>query len=276
MTRLLNQRTVFKNVYRNTLLAVVATLYGSWSCIPPVASLDWTGDSEEVVVLDPGHGGKDPGASGALVKEKNLTLKLSLKVKKLLNENLPKIKVYLTRSTDEFIGLQERAAFANAKKADLFVSVHFNANKNKTIAGTETYALGLHKADDNFDIMKRENSTILLEEDYKAKYDDFDPASAESYIIFKLQQHAFLKQSLSLADLMENEFVKTGKRTSRGTKQAGFMVLWQTSMPSVLVEGGFVSNPAEEKFLATDAGIDLLAKSMFNAIKAYRSRQEGL
>lgn len=224
------------------------------------------------VVIDAGHGGKDPGAVGKISYEKNLALSISKLVQKKLDAN-GGYKCLMTRSTDVYVGLKERAQLANKNHADLFVSIHLNANENREAYGTETYAVGVHKNKAQLDVMMRENASILYEDNYEEKYDGFDPKSEESYIIFKLQQHAHLKQSLKLAKHIEDEFESRAGRHSRGVKQAGFLVLWQSAMPAVLVEGGFVSNAAEEKFLNTKAGQEKLADSIYRAVKQYRKEQ---
>ncbi|MCS6905300.1 MAG: N-acetylmuramoyl-L-alanine amidase [Bacteroidia bacterium] len=223
-----------------------------------------------LIVLDAGHGGKDPGCSGKFTQEKNITLSVAQKLAKLFKEKDPSVRIELTRDSDAFVGLQERAKLANARKADIFVSIHCNANKNINITGSETYAMGVHKADAHLDVMMAENSVILLEEDHQTKYEGFDPKSAEAYIIFKLQQHAFLKQSLELAHKIEHHFTTETKRQSRGVKQAGFLVLWKTSMPAVLVELGFLTNPEEEKFLASHEGQRYIVNAIYKAIQEYR------
>lgn len=221
-----------------------------------------------IVVLDAGHGGKDPGCSGAKSKEKDIALNIALQVEQLLNANkVFKTKAILTRKSDEFIGLSDRAKIANNQKADLFISVHCNANDNHEILGTETYAMGLHKNNANLNVMMNENSSILLEDNYKQKYDGFDPKSEEAYIIFKLHQHSHVKQSLDLASKIESNF--KAKRTSRGVKQAGFLVLWQTSMPSVLIETGFLTNKTDEKFLSSVEGRRHIASAIYKSVNQY-------
>ncbi len=218
----------------------------------------------KLVVLDPGHGGKDPGTLGAVAKEKDLALQVALKVKNLLQQK--SVKVELTRGDDAFVGLQERAELANQKKADLFVSIHCNSNPNKAACGSETYAMGVHKSDENFEVMKAENASILMEHNHKEKYDGFDPKSHDAYIIFKLHQHASLRQSLALAEKIETHIEKSSGRKSRGVKQAGFMVLWKTTMPSVLVETGFLSNANDEKFLNSKEGQQYVAAGICDGI----------
>lgn len=234
-----------------------------------------TGFSIKTIVIDAGHGGHDSGCLGSFAKEKNVTLSVALKVGALLEKNFPDVKVIYTRKTDEFIELYERASIANRNKADLFVSIHCNANSNKTAYGTESWVMGLHKTDANLDVAKRENSVILLENNYAQNYDGFDPNSPESYIMFSLNQNAYLNQSLNVAAKVENEFRKIG-RTSRGVKQAGYLVLWRTTMPSLLIETGFLTNNSEEKFLASIDGQNKIALSVFEAIAKYKSEVEGI
>jgi N-acetylmuramoyl-L-alanine amidase len=222
------------------------------------------------IIFDAGHGGKDPGCSGKVAQEKHITLSVAQKLAKLFKEKDPTVRVELTRDSDTFVGLQERAKLANNRKADLFISIHCNANKNTAAAGSETYAMGVHKSDAHLDVMMAENSVILLEDDHETKYDGFDPKSAEAYIIFKLQQHAFLKQSLELAQKIESHFAAETKRQSRGVKQAGFLVLWKTSMPSVLIELGFLTNPTEEKFLTSLEGQRYMVNAIYKAVQGYR------
>lgn len=225
------------------------------------------------VVIDAGHGGKDPGAVGKTLKEKDINLRVALALGKLL-ECEKDINVVYTRKTDVFVELSERANIANKNKADLFVSIHTNASaSNKSVSGTETYTLGMHRAASNLEVAKRENSAIMLEKDYEQRYEGFDPKSAESYIIFELMQDQHMKQSVSLAQRIQNQFANTAKRNNRGVYQAGFLVLHATSMPSVLVEVGYITTPSEEQYLATQTATDNLSRSIFNAIKQYKSNQ---
>lgn len=233
-----------------------------------------TGKGLNVVVIDPGHGGKDPGAVGKTAKEKDIVLSVALKLGKLIKKNYPNVKVIYTRQTDVFIELNERASIANRNNADLFISIHVNSvDGNNTSHGTETFVMGLHKNDANLAVAKRENSVILQEDNYSSKYDGFDPNDPESNIIFSLFQNAYSDQSLLLAASIEEEF-KTLKRFDRGVKQAGFLVLWKTAMPSVLTELGFISNPEEEQYLKSDAGQTDLAVSIYNAFAKYKSQYD--
>ncbi|MCX7764169.1 MAG: N-acetylmuramoyl-L-alanine amidase [Bacteroidia bacterium] len=221
-----------------------------------------------LVVIDPGHGGKDPGALGKAHKEKDITLSVSLKLAELLRKD-PLFRPLLTRETDVFVELNTRAEIANKAHADLFLSIHCNANPRRDVAGSETYALGEHKSEENLSVVMRENSSILMEEGYQQTYGGFDPNSEEAYIIFSLMQHAYLKQSLRLAKKIEEQIASKTKRQSRGVKQAGFLVLWRTSMPAVLCEIGFITNPEEEKYLASEVGQEHIAQAIYQALRQY-------
>ena len=232
------------------------------------------GKGLNVVVIDPGHGGKDPGAIGKTAKEKDIVLSVALKLGNLIKKNYPNVKVIYTRDKDVFVELGERANIANRNNADLFMSIHVNSvDGNTTSHGTETFVMGLHKNEANLAVAKRENSVILQEDNYSSKYDGFDPNDPESNIIFSLFQNAYSDQSLLLAASIENEF-STLKRYDRGVKQAGFLVLWKTAMPSILTELGFISNPEEEQYLKSDAGQNELAISIYNAFAKYKSQYD--
>ncbi len=228
----------------------------------------------KTVVIDAGHGGKDPGAVVKAAREKDITLAVALKLGKYINENCNDVKVHYTRSTDVFIPLNDRARIANEKKADLFISIHANWISKPEISGTESFVLGLHRSLDNLEVAKKENAVIVLEEDYSAKYEGFDPNSTESYIIFELMQNAYLDQSIHMASLIENQFTQRAQRTSRGVKQAGFLVLRETAMPSVLVELGFLTNAEEVKYLVSETGQNNLASALFRAFKEYKTQFE--
>jgi len=215
------------------------------------------------VVLDAGHGGHDSGAIGTYSKEKNINLNVTLKVGELIQKNCPDVKVIYTRKTDVFVDLHERAAIANRAKADLFISIHTNAlPKGRQGVGAETYSLGMARSKDNLDVAKRENSVILYENDYQKRYAGFNPKSSESYIIFEFMQDQFMKQSAQLAKAIQNQYANVG-RVDKGVKQAGFLVLRETSMPSVLTELGFISTPSEEQYLNSARGTDELARSIY-------------
>jgi len=233
------------------------------------------GKKLDVVVIDPGHGGKDPGAVGKMAKEKDIVLSVALKLGNLIKKNYPNVKVIYTRDKDVFVELGERASIANRNNADLFISVHVNSvDGSSSSHGTETFVMGLHKNDANLAVAKRENSVILQEDNYSSKYDGFDPNAPESNIIFSLFQNAYSDQSLLLAASIEDEFKSSIKRFDRGVKQAGFLVLWKTAMPSVLTELGFISNPEEEQYLKSDVGQTELAISIYNAFAKYKSQYD--
>lgn len=225
------------------------------------------------IVIDPGHGDHDPGTSGKFSKEKNVALKIALELGRILEENLDDVEVIFTRDDDSFLELHERADLANKKGADLFISVHCNAFHNRSVYGSETYVMGLDKFNKNLDVAKRENSVMLLEED-QTKYEGFDPKSDESYILFDLYQSAHLNNSLLLAAEIEKQMEQRVGRNSRGVRQAPFWVLWQTTMPSVLVETGYLSNSKEEQELNDKLNQVYIASGIFRAVRAYKERME--
>lgn len=229
------------------------------------------------VVIDPGHGGKDPGnlGTGNFKKhEKHIALAISLKLGKYIKENFEDVQVIYTREEDEFIGLKERADIANKANADLFICIHANSNNSSAPYGTNTYVMGLHKEKENLEVAKRENSTILMEDDYQVKYEGFDPQSPEANIILSMYQNAYLDQSLALAAKVQKQFKERAKRRDRGVRQAGFVVLHQTTMPSILVETGFLTNKEEEKYLNSEKGQDYLASAIYRAFKDYKAEVE--
>jgi N-acetylmuramoyl-L-alanine amidase len=228
----------------------------------------------KTVVIDAGHGGHDPGCHGIKSKEKDIALDVALKLGKAIEDNYPDVKVVYTRKTDVFVELVERAEIANKAKADLFISIHCNANDNKAAYGSETYAMGLHVSEANLNVAKRENSVILLEENYEQNYDGFDPKSTEAYIIFSLYQSNNLDRSLSLASKVQDQFSNKLQRFNRGVKQAGFIVLYKTNMPSILIELGFLSNKDDEKYLVSESGQNEMSASIFHAFKTYKSEME--
>jgi len=245
------------------ILAAITMPQKGWSQAASSKN-DW------VVVLDAGHGGKDPGAVGTKAKEKNINLAVALKTGKYIRENLPDVKVIYTRDDDTFIGLAERADVANRNKADIFISVHTNSIRDKNFTGAETWVLGQSMDDANLQVAMKENAVITFEKDYQTKYEGYDPNSVESFIIFSLMQNTYLKQSTEFASMIQDQFRARAGRKDRGVKQAGFVVLWRTTMPSVLVEVGFISNAEEEKYLLTDAGQDYLASAIFRAFRDYK------
>ena len=226
------------------------------------------------VVLDAGHGGKDPGAVGKFSQEKDLNLSLVLKMGELLKAQYPDLNIVYTRSTDVFIPLQTRADIANKNNADLFISIHTNASENKNSKGVETFILGTEKAEKNLDVAMRENAVMKLESDYKTTYQGFDPNSIDSYIMFELMQNNFMDQSLQFATQVQKHFVGHLNRSDRGVQQASFWVLLKTACPAILFEMGFISNAEEEKFLNADTTMDMMATALVNAFAAYTHRQE--
>ncbi len=234
-------------------------------------SIAYADNKNFVLVIDAGHGGHDAGAVGAKSKEKNINLTLALLFGKYVEKNCPDVKVIYTRTNDTFVTLQGRANIANKAKADLFISVHTNsAAKGHTARGFEVYTLGMHRANDNLAVAKRENSVITLESDYKERYQGFDPNSAESYIMFEYMQDKNMENSVKLAKLIQNNVCSLASRSNRGVHQAGFLVLRETSMPSVLIELGFISTPDEERQLNDPKVQDKIAQGIFKAFQAYR------
>lgn len=231
----------------------------------------------KTVVIDPGHGGKDPGCSGRNTIEKEIALSVGLKLGELIKTHHPDVKVVFTRSTDVFVPLHERAQIANKAEADLFISIHCNhiGKRSSTAFGSETYVMGLHRAQDNLDVAKRENATILMEDDYIQHYDGYDPNSPEGHIILSMYQNAHLEHSILFADFVEKQFATGLARKSRGVKQAGFLVLRNTAMPSVLVEMGFLSNDDDEIFLGNKTNHTRIAQALHNAFSQYKGNIEG-
>lgn len=224
-----------------------------------------------IVVIDPGHGGNDPGAIGTRGKEKNINLNVARKLGRLIEDNCNDTKVVYTRKSDIFVPLHRRAEIANNAKANLFISIHTNAvaKKNSYVKGTETYTLGLHRTEENLEVAKKENSVILIEDDYKQRYAGFNPNSSESYIIFEFMQDKNMSQSVNFATLIQQNF-KGYNRIDKGVHQAGFLVLRETSMPSVLIELGYISNPSEETYLLSDKGTTDLANAIYRAFINYK------
>ena len=225
------------------------------------------------LVIDAGHGGHDAGAVGSITKEKTINLNVALAFGKLVENNCPDVKVVYTRKTDVFVPLHTRADIANRNKADLFISIHTNAlPKGRISRGMETYTLGMHRAADNLDVAKRENSVILIEKDYKQRYQGFDPNSSESYIMFEFIQDHNMAQSVELAKFVQQRTCSSAGRQNKGVKQAGFLVLRETSMPSCLIELGFISTPDEEQFLHSSAGVSRLASGIYQAFVDYKQK----
>lgn len=231
--------------------------------------------SIKTIVIDAGHGGKDPGCLGAHVEEADVALSIALKLKGNIQKNIPGVKVILTRDSDKFIELHERANIANTNGADLFISVHCNSAISSSAYGTETYTMGLHKTSGNLQVMERENSVIKQEDNYENNYSGFEHTD-EYYIMREIMQSSNIRNSVKFASKVENKFVNSAKRRSRGVNQAGFLVLWKTTMPSVLIETGFLSNTKEESFLKTADGQTKIADGIFEAIKEYKAEMDGL
>ena len=232
------------------------------------------GEKIQTIVIDAGHGGKDSGALGKVTTEKALNLAVALKFGKYIKENLPDVRVIYTRSTDKFVELSERAAIANRNNADVFISIHCNSTeKTTTVQGAETFVMGESKNEKNLEVAKKENAAILLEDNTDA-YDNFDPNSTEAYILFSLSQSLYQSQSLNLADKVQKQFANKVGRHDRGVQQAGFLVLWKTSMPSILVELGFINNPKEEQFLNSEKGQNQMALALYRAFAEYKREFE--
>jgi N-acetylmuramoyl-L-alanine amidase len=234
----------------------------------------------KTIVIDAGHGGKDPGCAGNPKSESKITLGLALKLGKYIEDNLPDVKVIYTRKTDVFIELYERANIANRNNADLFISIHCNSlPSGKTAHGMEVYVMGLHTADENLEIAKkvaeRENQTVLMETDYKKNYGGYDPKDPATHILLSMAQNVHLDQSIRVAGLMHQECKATAGHHSRGVHQAGFVVIRATAMPSILVESGYLTNPSDNTFLQSQKGQNSLAKAMYRAVKSFKYELEG-
>ena len=234
------------------------------------------GTKIKTIVIDAGHGGKDPGASGKHSREKDIALSVALKTGKYIQDNLPGVKVIYTRSSDKFIPLHKRGDIANSNNADLFISIHCNANNSSKIYGAETYVLGTEekRTKINMEVAMKENAAILLEESSDNNYDDFDPNSQESLINLTLFQGENLDLSLDVAQRIQKQFSERVGRKDRSVHQAGFLVLWKTAMPSVLVELGYISNPTEEKFLNSKEGQVFMASAIYRAVKGFKREYE--
>lgn len=270
----LMKNRLLKSIFVPLFFLVVAAITVYFSTPLQAVKKDKRASVLRTIVIDPGHGGHDPGCHGSSAHEKNVALAVSLKLGKLIEQHFPDVKVIYTRKTDVFVELYRRAQIANENKADLFVCIHCNSGP-KTAYGAETFVMGLHKTDDNLNVAKRENAVILQEDNYERKYDGFDPNSAEANIIFSLYQNAFLDQSLYFADKLQHEFKTYANRNNRGVKQAGFLVLYKTTMPSVLIETGFLTNTEEEKFLKSDLGQQKMANSILKAFNTYKHWVDG-
>lgn len=258
-----------RNIVTVSLLAIIFFLLSS-------NKLEYRRDYKiRTVVVDAGHGGKDPGTHGASAREKDVALKVALEVGELIKQNFPDVKVIYTRSNDTFVELIDRAGIANKNDADLFISIHCNSGPGAA-HGTETYTMGLHTTTGNLSVAKRENSVILQEENYHENYNGFNPTSPQGHILFSLYQSAYIDNSLRFAEKVENEFKNRVGRSSRGVKQAGFLVLWKSAMPSALIELGFLTNSAEEKFLNDKTGQTYMASGIYRAFREYKNELEAM
>lgn len=264
-----------RNMRKNrTIFFILIILLTAFGRMARLSAATTTNTKDKfTLVIDAGHGGKDPGAIGRFSREKNINLAVSKAFGELVESNCPDVKVVYTRKSDVFVPLDRRADIANKANANLFISIHTNALPGKTIArGAETYTLGMARAQANLDVAKRENAVILVENDYKERYQGFNPNSAESYIMFEFMQDKYMEQSVNLAKLIQKEFRTTGGRPDKGVHQAGFLVLRQTSMPSVLVELGYISTHDEEAFLNSQNGIRKMSRSLYNAFIEYKRK----
>ena len=268
MTFFANIASIFKVKLYN--VGLFASIVFCLVLIQPQGVYAQRGARIRTVVIDAGHGGKDPGASGRHSREKDIALAVALKVGYYIKHNLKDVRVIYTRASDRFIPLYRRAEIANKNHADVFISIHCNSNPSTKPYGAETYVMGLHKNAANLQVAKTENTAILYEDSAGTAYGGFDINSPQSYINLSLFQNTFLAQSLNIAHKIENQFKYRAGRKARGVYQAGFLVLWRTAMPSVLVELGYLSNPKEEAFLLSKNGQSLLASAIYRAFKSYK------
>ena len=246
-----------------------------WALMCMLVMTAFAANKRFTLVIDPGHGGHDAGALGAISKEKNINLAVALRFGKYVEQNLPEVRVIYTRKTDVFIPLSERANIANRANADLFISVHTNAlPAGKVARGFETYTLGMHRAKDNLDVAMRENSVISMEKDYQQRYQGFDPRSSESYIIFEFIQGKNMERSVELARMIQRGVCDGANRPDKGVHQAGFLVLRETSMPGCLIELGFITTPDEERLLNNDSRVDDIARGIYEAFAKYKKKYD--
>jgi N-acetylmuramoyl-L-alanine amidase len=273
VSKIINLYHIFS---RNALgLLLLATLF-----VNPLFAYDKKEKNNKIrtIVIDPGHGGKDSGTMGTkryTQYEKHIALDISLKLGNYIKEAFPDIEIIYTRKTDVFLELWERTELANEENADLFISVHCDGFTNPNPSGASVFVMGMSKLKANMDVAMRENSVMYMEDNFKEKYDGFDPKSPESYIVFSLMQNTFLDQSISIAEKIEDEFANRAKRKSRGVKQAPFYVISRVNMPSILVEAGFLTNPKEEDFLNTELGKDHIASAIFRGFRSYKESVDG-
>lgn len=262
----------------NKLLSRLGIWLAALLCwLPVCVPAQGNGVQLRTVVIDPGHGGHDPGAISrhSKLSEKQINLDLALRLGARIEKEFPEVKVIYTRKTDRFVELAERGNIANRNHADLFISIHVNSARSSAASGTETFVMGTDKSSSNMEVCKRENSVILLEDDYSETYEGFDPNNPESYIIFNLMQNAHFEQSISFASLVQESFVKNGPiRKSRGVRQAPLMVLWRTTMPSVLIEVGFLSNSSDRSVMNQASGRQKIADDIFQAFSMFKEQYD--
>ncbi len=264
-------RGVFMKLIKNYFIVFLCAILFVLSFVPIFILAQ---DARFTVVLDAGHGGHDPGAMGTFSREKDINLAIELDLGALIEQNFKDVKVVYTRKTDKYLTLQERADVVNDHHADLFICVHTNSSLSPAAFGTETFTLGLAKTKANLDVAMRENSVILLEEDYRSKYKGFDPKSVDSYIMFEFMQDKYIDKSVEFSSAVQKQFVSYCGRTDHGVRQAGFWVLHRSACPSVLVEVGFISNPAEERFLTSEQGQKQMATAIYNAFVDYKKSHD--
>jgi N-acetylmuramoyl-L-alanine amidase len=260
---------------RSLSIILVLTFFSvAWSNLDDPVINNTLEAGVNTVVIDAGHGGKDSGAVGSKAYEKDIALKIALKVGDYIKENIKEVKVIYTRKTDVYVKLGDRAKIANDNEADLFISIHVNSNENKRPYGASTHILGMNQENQNLDVAIKENSVILMEDDYQTRYEGFDPTSAESYIMFSLMQDTYLKQSIEFGSIVQDQFRERAGRKDRGVIRQPLLVLRETAMPGVLIETGFISNANEEKYLISDEGQSIIASAIFRAFRDYKDNIE--
>lgn len=237
-----------------------------------ICGVSYTSANDFVLVIDAGHGGRDPGAVRGSIKEKDINLGVAKELGKLIENNMSGVKVVYTRKSDTFVSLLGRSQIANKNKANLFISIHTNstAARSTSVSGADTYILGLARSAENLEVAKRENAVIKYEEDYTTKYEGFDPDSPESYIIFEFMTNQYMQQSLDVASYIQADFKNKAKRVDRGVRQAGFLVLRESGMPSILIELGFINNAAEAKYLNSSSGQRAMASAIYSGFRKYK------
>ncbi|MFI3330767.1 MAG: N-acetylmuramoyl-L-alanine amidase [Rikenellaceae bacterium] len=262
--------TTYINIFSKKTLALLFLV-----CLCSQIYAQGSSASLTKVVIDAGHGGKDPGTTFGKTYEKDITLKVAKYLGEMIKDNLKDVKVYYTRETDVYVGLAERGNLANKLEADLFISIHVDASTSTKATGTTTYVMGMDKSNANLEVAMRENDIIKLEDDYTTKYEGYIPGSTESFIIFTLMQYAHVDQSMNFANILQSHYKKNTPMPDRGARQAPYLVLWKTAMPSVLTEIGFMSNSSDRAFLSTSSGQKKVARALFNAFSEYKTQVDG-